>query len=637
MACKYESYAAAAVEELFEERIGEKGEGAVAEQRMQHPSGQGLASTLIDNQRMQQSSGPGLASALIVVANRLPLTVTKDAATNEYNFKTSSGGLVSALTNVRSKVPFKWLGWLGQAIPAEDQPRVRAQLLKEHSCIPVFLPEEIAGDFYNGCCNDIIWPNFHVEVSTDTVFDPTGKLWNAYRAANVLFAKTVLSVARKQDLIFLHDYHLMLLPYLLRRYLGEEAVISWFLHTPFPSSEIARALPVRGEILRGLLAADQLGFHVADYSRHFLSSCQCLLPNIVSATPSCITASATNADGSTTISKTRLIVDPIGIEPEVFEATATSPECQARIKELAEKFGGVGQGGKGGKKIIVAVDRLDLIKGLVQRMLGLETFFRLYPQWIGKVVFVQVAVPSRTDVPAYIKLTRDLNTLVARINTSFGDLSSGYTPIQYLYRSVTPVELVALYAAADVCLVSSIRDGLNLVSEEFVACQRFPTPNRSAPGVIILSEFAGVAQSLGSGALRINPWAPSEIASSLDEALSMPAEEKTRRFSLMNDYIRVFTSQKWAETFVDGMKAIQAEKMEKLSIGKGPKAASTLLAPAPSSAPSGQPSQPASSGAPLSLSPQEDDEEGAAERHEQNESLACAIQELSEVNKEEKA
>jgi alpha,alpha-trehalose-phosphate synthase [UDP-forming] len=554
---------------------------------------------------------------------------------------------------VRSKISFLWLGWLGQEVPEADQPKVAAQLLKEHSCIPVFLPADISDDFYNGLCNGFIWPNFHVELDPDTTFDPTGKLWAAYRKANVCFAQTVLSVAKKNDLIFLHDYHLMLLPFLLRRYLGDEAVISWFLHTPWPSSEIFRMLPVRGEILRGLLAADLLGFHTADYARHFLSSCQRLLPD-VSASPSSITVTSTNpTDGTTTTTRTKLAIDPIGIEPEVFVATSESPQCQARIKELADKFG------SGNRRIIVSVDRLDLIKGLVQRLLGLETFFRLYPQWVGKVSFVQIAVPSRDTVPAYMKLRREINTLVAKLNTTYGDLSTGYVPVHYLYRSIDPVELCALYSVGDACLVTSVRDGLNLVSEEFVACQGNLTPNRTAPGVIVLSEFAGVAQSLGSGALRCNPWDPKDIASSLDEALSMPDSEKLRRWSLMDAYIREFTSQHWATSFVDEMKAIQADKVLAMASKENKQhqhhrhhgnAAATKdgKGSADSAAPvtRGQPSQSAlevaagadaGSSAPLAAttpapSASDDDEEGSAIKHEQAQSLAVAITELAKTD-----
>lgn len=254
----------------------------------------------------------------------------------------------------------------------------------------------------------------------------------------------ILSISGPGDSVWAHDYHLMLLPYLLRRHLPAAASIAWFLHTPFPSSDVFRALPIRGELLRGLLAADFLGFHTFDYAGHFLSSALRLLPG-VTVTPTSVTF-----DGR----KTRVGVFPIGIEPGAFTAVVDTPRCQARIAELCTAFAGT--------RLVVAVDRLDPIKGVPHRLLALEHFFRSCPEWVGRVTFLQVAVPSRTDVATYQQLTAQVNELVGSINSTYGSLA--YTPVRYMYRSLDPTELCALYTVGDVCLVTSLRDGMNLVS-----------------------------------------------------------------------------------------------------------------------------------------------------------------------------
>lgn len=367
--------------------------------------------------------------------------------------------------------------------------------------------------------------------------------WDAYTIANRLFAKAIAAEVQDGDMVWVHDYHLMLLPAMLREELRTQAYeaalsgetgpngeppapknvrIGFFLHTPFPSSEIYRILPVRREVLLGVLSCDLIGFHTYDYVRHFLSSVTRILglptlPNAVLYRGKTITVSAF----------------PIGIDVDKFRDGLTQKVVVDRIAELRHKFDGV--------KIIVGVDRLDYIKGVPQKLHAFEVFLHDHPEWIGKVVLVQVAVPSRQDVEEYQNLRAVVNELVGRINGKFGTIE--FTPIHFLHKSVDFEELVSLYAVSDVCLVSSTRDGMNLVSYEYIASQQ------NHYGSLILSEFTGAAQGL-TGAIIVNPWNIEELARSIDEALSMSEGKKKRDFKKLYAYISKFTSSFWGESFV---------------------------------------------------------------------------------------
>jgi trehalose-6-phosphatase/glycosyltransferase involved in cell wall biosynthesis len=323
----------------------------------------------------------------------------------------------------------------------------------------------------------------------------------------------------------------MLVPQNIRRKLSK-TTIAWFLHTPWPSSEIYRMLPARSAILKGLLSADLLGFHTYDYARHFLSSCTRVL-NDVKVTPSTITYEGNTVDVG---------VYPIGTEPQHFIDVTTSESCLAHVGRLRERFEG--------KRLVVAVDRLDPIKGIPHRLLALEALFRRHPEWIGKVVFLQVAVPSRPDVLIYQKLTAQVNQLVGSINAQFGNLT--YQPVHYMYRSIPPDELCAIYNVGEVALITSLRDGMNLVAEEYIACQAVTCAPRDGFGALVLSEFAGCAQSL-PGAVRVNPWSPEDVAEGLHKALTFtPAERETRWLQMFHS-VTTFTSKQWALDFISAM------------------------------------------------------------------------------------
>lgn len=470
---------------------------------------------------------------LLLISNRLPITI-KRQDDGQYSFSMSSGGLVTGLSGLSKTTTFQWYGWPGLEVPENEVARVKQQLKDEYSAFPIFIDDDLADRHYNGFANSILWPLFHYHPGEIT-FDEGA--WDAYKEVNSLFAKTVVRDVQDGDMIWVHDYHLMLLPELLRQELAgsrKNIKIGFFLHTPFPSSEIYRILPVREALLEGLLQCDLIGFHTYDYARHFLSSCSRILetpttPNGVEYKGKFITVGAF----------------PIGIDPDKFVEGLKKPKVQERIATLSRKFEGV--------KLIVGVDRLDYIKGVPQKLHALEVFLTEHPEWIGKIVLVQVAVPSRQDVEEYQNLRAVVNELVGRINGKFGTIE--FMPIHFLHQSVNFDELCALYAVSDVCLVSSTRDGMNLVSYEYIATQH------DRHGVMILSEFTGAAQSL-NGSLVVNPWNTEELANAIHDAVTMSPDMREANFRKLERYVFKYTSAWWGQSFVAELAKVSAEPEE---------------------------------------------------------------------------
>ncbi|KAJ0018496.1 hypothetical protein Pint_10156 [Pistacia integerrima] len=478
---------------------------------------------------------------LLVVANRLPVSAIR-RGDDSWQLEMSVGGLVSALLGVK-EFEARWIGWAGVNVPDDIGQKALTTALAEKRCIPVFLDEEIVHQYYNGYCNNILWPLFHYlglpqedRLATTRSFQSQ---FDAYKKANQLFADVVNNIYEEGDVVWCHDYHLMFLPKCLKDY-NSNIKVGWFLHTPFPSSEIHRMLPSRSELLRSVLAADLVGFHTYDYARHFVSACTRILG--LEGTPEGVEDQGR---------LTRVAAFPIGIDSDRFIRALELPQVKDHIKELQDRFAG--------RKVMLGVDRLDMIKGIPQKILAFEKYLEENPNWRDKVVLIQIAVPTRTDVPDYQRLTSQVHEIVGRINGRFGSLTT--VPIHHLDRSLEFHALCALYAVTeawrliipclpgifsclDVALVTSLRDGMNLVSYEFVACQD------SKKGVLILSEFAGAAQSLGAGAVLVNPWNITEVAASIGYALNMPADEREKRHHHNFMHVTTHTSQEWAATFV---------------------------------------------------------------------------------------
>ncbi|KAF8307744.1 alpha,alpha-trehalose-phosphate synthase t [Clavulina sp. PMI_390] len=541
----------------------------------------------------------GDSKRLIVVSNRLPVTISKDAK-GEYHFKMSSGGLVSALAGAKKYMSFTWIGWPGFFIPYKDRPLVDRRLREEYSCQAVYLDDDLADRHYNGFSNSILWPLFHYHPG-EMNFDEQN--WLAYRQANLLFAKAIRQQLRSGDMVWIQDYHLMLLPMFVRgtipgadeyttnevktiedtfphdmnrpedaiseEPLAEEDVreikIGFFLHTPFPSSEIYRILPVRREILLGLLYSDLIGFHTYDYARHFLSSCTRILG--LPTMPNGVEMDGRYAHVGTF---------PIGIDPGQFVDGVAKPSVQARIAQLEQRFSGC--------KLIVGVDRLDYIKGVPQKMHALEVFLSQHPEYVGKVILIQLAVPSRQDVEEYQNLRSTVNELVGRINGRFGTVD--FMPIHFMHKSLNFEELCALYAVSDVCLVSSTRDGMNLVSYEYIACQQ------QRQGVMILSEFAGAAQSL-NGSIVVNPWDSQQVADAIYEAVTMDSGARAENQRKLFKYISKYSSAYWGTSFVKELSRVRptdaaaAPNLSEIKPSAPVSAPLTPVEPAPTTATAG--------------------------------------------------
>lgn len=478
---------------------------------------------------------------VLVVSNRLPVTIDRSEL-GEYLYNMSSGGLVTALQGLKKTTLFQWFGWLGREVPENEQDKVARDLYDKFSCFPVYLLDEVADLHYNGFSNSILWPLFHYHPG-EMNFDENA--WAAYIEANHRFADAIVGRISDNDLVWVHDYHLMLLPKILLDKAAELGIknvrVGFFLHTPFPLSEIYRILPVRRDILEGVLSCDLVGFHTYDYARHFLSSVQRILGSLVTTTPNGVVL----ADGHTAL----VGVFPIGIDPDKFTQGLEKPGVKKRIEELKRLLGGPGAGED--VKVIVGVDRLDYIKGVPQKFHAFEVFLEQNPEWVGKVVLVQVAVPSRGDVEEYQTLESTVNELVGRINGRFGTVE--FTPIHYLHKLIPFEEMISLYAVSDVCLVSLTRDGMNLVLFEYIACQLV------RKGSLIISEFAGAAQSL-NGAIVVNPWNIEELSASIGEALAMPEEKRVAHWKKLFAYVSRYTSSWWGETFVNELMKIHAQK-----------------------------------------------------------------------------
>jgi trehalose 6-phosphate synthase/phosphatase len=492
---------------------------------------------------LEQASGAELSGRrLVIVSNRLPFNVVVEDS--RVVFYPSAGGLVTGLASFResgkqtSALPAEhlWVGWPG-SVDASLHDEVAREALARFQSYPVFLTEEQMEQFYLGFCNSTIWPLFHYFPSY-TVYQPL--FWEQYKRINQLFADALQSVLRPNDVVWVHDYHLMLLPRLLKARQPQLSV-GFFLHIPFPSFEVFRMLPGewRRDILEGLLGADLIGFHTYEYTRHFL---QCVL-RILGYEQQMSQVLATDHAA-------KVDTFPMGIDVEKFAGAVLTEETDRELRELKNMLSGV--------KLILSVDRLDYSKGIANRLEGFEVFLENNPEYHGNVALLMVVVPSRIGVVQYDLMKRQIEELVGKINGRFGRV--GWTPVVYQYRHVPFASLAALYAVSDVCLVTPLRDGMNLVAKEYVATRG------DGAGVLILSEMAGAAKELPE-AIIINPNNRAEIAAALKEALEMPLREQQKRHRLMQRRLRRYDVTRWASDFLTtllGMQEVQNRVESKL-------------------------------------------------------------------------
>jgi trehalose 6-phosphate synthase/phosphatase len=465
---------------------------------------------------------------LVLVSNRLPFSLRAEGG--HLQLTQSPGGLASGLRTYLAspacplKSGYVWVGWSGSPIPAELQEEATRRCCEELSARPVFLSREETRTFYEGFCNHTLWPLFHYFPSL-VGYDEGA--WNSYEQINRRFCEAVVEVAQPGDLIWVHDYHLLLLPALLRQKLPG-ARVGFFLHIPFPSYEIFRLLPDRwrAALLDGLLGADLIGFHTHDYTQHFLKCVRRILGFEHELGQVVLPDRVARAD-----------TFPMGIDFDGFSRRAGEEGSVRAGEGLRRPLGDC--------RLILSIDRLDYTKGIANRLRAYEAFLEDNPSWRGRTVLLMVVVPSRIGVVDYRKMKSRIDQLVGHINGKFGTLT--WTPVLYQFRSLPQEQLVPLYAASEVMLVTPLRDGMNLVAKEYVACRADET------GVLILSEMAGAASELGE-ALVVNPNDVPGVARAIKAALETPVEDQRRGMAAMRLRLRRYDVARWAGDFLDALR-----------------------------------------------------------------------------------
>jgi trehalose 6-phosphate synthase/phosphatase len=461
---------------------------------------------------------------LVIAAYRLPFKFSRTK--KGYQAIQNSGGLVSAILalseNFRKSSTSgfkKKILWTGIADNLPDDFSETGFENEYFDLDPVHLPHNLNELYYGGFCNDLIWPLFHYFPSYSR-FDAS--YFAAYKEANSRFCDAMSKIVRPGDFIWVHDYQLMLLPEMLRERIPE-ATIGFFLHIPFPSFEIFRLIPRswRETIIKGMLGADLIGFHTNDYTQHFIKSVkrttglECR-QNVIYTSHKLVKADAF----------------PIGIDFEKFHSACFSDKVLIEKQKIRKYILN--------NKLVFSVDRLDYSKGLLLRLKGYETFLEKYPKWHSRVIFNMVVVPSRDSIEKYKDMKKEIESTVGRINGKYSSLA--WRPVIYQYKSLTFNELVALYDLSDVGLITPLRDGMNLVAKEYVACQ---IENK---GVLILSEMAGASSELNE-ALIINPADNLEMAEALFKALEMKPSEKNTRLERMQKRLSSYNVFTWAQDF----------------------------------------------------------------------------------------
>jgi trehalose 6-phosphate synthase/phosphatase len=479
-------------------------------------------------------------SRLIIVSNRLPVTINKQEG--ELIYHPSAGGLATGLNSLDDSTNKLWVGWPGREVrDLWEQEAIRKDLESQH-LYPVFLSKQEIKLYYEGFSNKTIWPHFHY-FTQHTTYNET--YWEAYQKANQHFADEVLKIVKEGDLVWVHDYQLMLLPALIREK-HPSISIGFFLHIPFPSYELFRMLPYREALLKGVLGADQLGFHTYDYMRHFLSAVYRI-------------GGYEHQFGRITVDNRPVNVDvfPMGIDYDKYaypEVDFFKEDDSLKIKALAKK-----------QKLIISIDRLDYTKGIPQRIYAFEHFLRAYPTYRGKVTLLMLVVPSRSNVDQYKDLKEQIETLVGRINGQFGTFD--WTPIQYFYRSLNFSQLTTLYQVAQIAMITPLRDGMNLVAKEYIASKEV-----SKEGVLILSEMAGASSEL-TEAITVNPQDTENMAESIRIALEMNKNEQAWRLQIMQEKLKKYDVKHWANTFLKVQTQLMEEQKDKsiLRLKKGVK------------------------------------------------------------------
>ncbi|KAG6518033.1 probable alpha,alpha-trehalose-phosphate synthase [UDP-forming] 9 [Zingiber officinale] len=479
----------------------------------------------------------------IIVANFLPLNSVKDQKTGQWCFAWDDDSLLFQLKDgFSSDTEVIYVGNLKADIDISEQEEISQKLLVEYKCMPTFLPPDLFKSHYHGFCKQQLWPLFHykhpISLHESYLFDRS--LFQAYTSANKIFADKVLEVINSDnDCVWIHDYHLMLLPTFLRKQLNR-AKIGFFLHSPFPSSEIYRTLPVRDEILKALLNADLIGFQTFDYARHFLSCCKRMLGLNYDSKRGCI---GLEYYGRTVSIK----ILSVGVHIGRLHSLLNHPNTISKVHEIEEKFKG--------KKLFLGVDDMDIFKGISLKLLGFELLLERNPTLRGNIVLVQIVNPARSTGRDVKEASEEAITIAKRINDSYG--TPGYEPVVLTDQPMPFHEKIAFYVAAECCIVNAVRDGMNLVPYQYVVCRqgtekmdesRCINIGCSHASTLIVSEFVGCFPSL-SGAVRVNPWDIDDVCGALYESLNLKDSEKQLRHEKHYRYVSSHHISYWASSF----------------------------------------------------------------------------------------
>ncbi len=471
---------------------------------------------------------------LFMISNRLPMQVTNK--NGEKVFEPITKGFDSGLKRFYESFDIKWIGRAGVNIDeiSENDKIELDNKFRKDNCIPIYLNQTLRSEFLEGFCDNTIWPLFNY-FTQNTKYSP--KNWEAYKEVNQIYADHLAKYMGNDDILWIHDYHLMLLPQLIREKFPDIS-IAYFQHIPFPSFEIFRILPWRMELLEGILGADLIGFHTYDYQRHFMSCVRRLLGHETFFNRIRLDERIVKVDAF-----------PKGIDFEFFSTKAEELSqypvsgrsgIHKELKEHIDKSKDC--------KIILSIDRLDYTKGIPDRIRSFELFLKTYPQYLEKVSLFLFVSPSRENVPDYQELKKEMDELVGRINGRYGTIS--WMPVWYFYKALNRLEMIELYSSADIALITPTRDGLNLNAKEYIACKT------DKKGVLILSEMAGAAKELGESVI-VNPNNRTEVAQAIYQALNMPVSDQIKRNSILQKRLSIYNEERWANDFIKGLEEVK--------------------------------------------------------------------------------
>lgn len=504
----------------------------------------------LDDENSNGSDAPSSVSQerMIIVGNQLPLRAHR-SDNGEWNFSWDEDSLLLQLKDgLGEDVDVTYIGCLSlkEEVDPREQDDVAQTLLENFKCVPAFIPSDLFSKFYHGFCKQHLWPLFHymLPLSPDLGGRFDRSLWQAYLSVNKIFADKVMEViSPDDDFVWVHDYHLMVLPTFLRKRFNR-VKLGFFLHSPFPSSEIYRTLPVRDELLRALLNSDLIGFHTFDYARHFLSCCSRMLGLSYQSKRGYI---GLEYYGRTVSIK----ILPVGIHIGQLQLVLNLPETEAKVAELRDQFRD--------QTVLLGVDDMDIFKGISLKLLAMEQLLIQHPDKRGKVVLVQIANPARGRGKDVQEVQSETTATVNRINETFG--RQGYKPVVLIDTPLQFFERIAFYVIAECCLVTAVRDGMNLIPYEYIICRQGNAkldetlglnPSTLKKSMLVVSEFIGCSPSL-SGAIRVNPWNIDAVAEAMESALIVSEAEKQLRHEKHYRYVSTHDVAYWARSFLQDL------------------------------------------------------------------------------------